>query len=151
MEDKVKRVLIPIAVTLVAAGAAYGAGRLQGHLHVKDVQAQATEAEAGLQGQVDQARQELVTCTQRAEKLEARRLLHMGLEELNALNFGYAQQHLTQAGNVLASAGDDEAMQALAKELKELKVAPAGQLEQQRQQVKRLIDRFDAAAPPQPQ
>jgi DNA repair exonuclease SbcCD ATPase subunit len=149
MSDKVKRILIPIAITLAVAGIAYGVGRLQGHLHVKEVQGEAEETATALEGQVAEVRQELTTCTQRADKLEARRRLHMALEELNALNFGYAQRHLQSAGRTLAGAAPDDAeLQTLATTLEEMQVAPSGQLEQQRQQVRKLIEQLDAAAPP---
>jgi hypothetical protein len=149
MSEKLKRVLIPIVITVAVAGLAYGGGRLQGHMRTTQVQEQADQTAADLEGQLQQVRGELTACTQRADQLEARRRLHMAVEELNALNFGYAQRHLKAAGNILAEAAPgDPKMEAMAKELEEMQIAPSGQLEQQRQQVRHVIERFDAAIPP---
>lgn len=149
MSDKVKRIVVPIVITLVVAGIAYGVGRLQGHMQLEQARQEAEETAGQLEGQMAQAKGELAACTLRADRLEARRRLHMALEELNALNFGYAQRHLHSAGRTLAEAAPEDAkMQELGKELQDMQIAPTGQLEQQRRHVRQLIDRFDAAVPP---
>lgn len=148
MSEKVKRVVIPIAITLVVAGIAYGVGRFQGHMALGEARAEAEERASELEARIAQAQSELATCEQRAERLEARRRLHMALQELDALNFGYAQRHLHAAGRTLAAAAAGEAeIQELAQEMQDTQIAPTGQTEQQRGRIRELMERLDAALP----
>ncbi|MFW5924709.1 MAG: hypothetical protein ACOCV4_01010 [Myxococcota bacterium] len=149
MAKNVKTVLIPIVVVLVAAGIAYAAGRWQGGQKVKAVEAELTETRKQLESDLTETRSQLTECKQGESRLEARRRIHMAIEELDALNFGHAQEHLDEAGNVLAGAATGDAeLGELAKELKAIDIEPSGQLDQQRNHIRRLADQFDQAVPP---
>lgn len=149
MAKNVKTVLIPIVVVLVAAGIAYAAGRWQGGQKVEAVEAELSETRQQLESDLTETRNQLTECEQGVDRLEARRRIHMAIEELDALNYGYAQKHLDEAGNVLAGAASEGSeLGKLAKELKSIDIEPSGQLDQQRNHIRRLADQFDQTVPP---
>ncbi|MFW6050050.1 MAG: hypothetical protein ACODAU_02680 [Myxococcota bacterium] len=149
MAKNVKTVLIPIVVVLVAAGIAYGAGRWQGSQQTEQVRSELNETKQDLEARLTRAQTSLTQCRAQADQLEARRRIHMAMEELAALNFGYAQKHLASAGNVLAeTAAEGSELAELAKEVEETEIQATGQLEQQRAHLRRLVTRFDEIVPP---
>lgn len=148
MAKNVKTVLIPIVVVVVAAGAAYGAGRWQGRQQTEKVQEELDSTRADLTAQLTATKAKLTKCTQKADQLEARRQLHMAMEELSALNFGYAEKHLKNAANILASSAPEGSdLAKLAQGIKDTRIQPSGQLDQQRQVLRHLTDQFDQLVP----
>lgn len=160
MTSSTKNILIAIAAGLAAAGAAYGGGRWQGHVEADAVRAELEETRSQLGAQLEDTKKRLNTkleetrsnlseCNTRAERLEARRRLHLAIEELTALNFGYAQQHLKKAGEQLAaSAGQDEKLRTLADEIQKTDLEPTADLDEVKNRLKDFAERFDELVPP---
>lgn len=149
MAQNAKTVLIPIVVVVVAAGIAYAAGRWQGHEQTAAVQKTLDQTRTDLTTKLTNTKGQLSQCRTATDQLEARRQIYMALEELQSLNFGYAQQHVKSAGNILANAADGNAdLEKLSKDLEAVQIQPSGQLDQQRQVLRNLAARFDKILPP---
>src|SRR5689334_21682823 len=89
-----KRVLIWLAVAIVAALGAYGYGRWQGIVDLRAAQSSAAERRAAVQQDIGAVRSESadLSATNRQQEalirqLEARRQLHLTLMELDQRNF----------------------------------------------------------------
>lgn len=164
--SKVKIILILVAAGLVLAGVGYGAGRIQGHMALKDAetthlraQETATKELSDVRGDLRQelaevrteAEQErgrleskVATVSNRMERLEARRQLDRVLLSLDDRNFGIAQSFLENAVARLTKVQEtSEAEDALIKTLAEDNVIVAGNLQTQRSRIREHINSFD--------
>lgn len=158
-------VAVVVGVALAAAG--YGVGHLTMAMEVDEVEQQlaqtreqATEEqetlERRMEKQLESTRQKaaakrsrleerLEAANARATKLEGRRELGRVLLSLDDRNFGIAQRHLDAAMSHLDKVASDEGeLRELVGEMREEEVVVAGNLAQQRQRFRAIIDRFDS-------
>ena len=140
--SKVKRVLLGIAGFLVALGAAYGVGRLQGLSEVRGADARTVQAEQKRQA----ADAELKLEQQKVSRLRARLHLHLAVLALDERNFGIAQSEIEQTGRQLAEAGagDKPELSKIATQLQAHKLIATEDLGAQRQKLLAWARALDA-------
>jgi hypothetical protein len=156
-----KKALIAGGIVVAALGVAYGIGRYQGHTRVAAVESELETTRSGLESQLEKTKRDLTgeieateskleAATTRAQRLDARRRIHLSLMEMRALNFGHARTHLQKAGKQLATAASgDEALTAVAQEIEATRIEPTDNLDAQIQRLQRLAKRVDELVPPE--
>lgn len=146
---KIKKSFIVGVVFLAAVAVAYGAGWMQANAMGE---AELTEAEMRIAElreklELSQAQADHLKATR--AQLEARRYLDMTLASLDSRNFGIAQEHLEHAATLLgASNPTDPKLAQLAKDLEQMDLLAATNLENQREIIQGFVTRFDKALPP---
>jgi hypothetical protein len=136
-----KRALIVLLVVAASIAIAYGAGRLQTSSAIDAAEAKAAEAlkaKSLAEEQLGQAQ----------GRLEARRRLHLAVLELEARNFGTAEQHLSAAAALLAKSKPDGELEKLRAELAGARLKASDDVAAQRAKIAGWISRFDALVPP---
>ncbi len=102
--DKIRGIIIGVALALMGMAIAYGVGRLQGATATASVQEELKTAEEEQKREASMLQDRVSALQRRVELLEARRQLHLSLIALDARNFGTAQGHLEQAASQLSNA-----------------------------------------------
>ncbi len=144
-----KNIAIGVVVALAAAGAAYGAGRLQGNAKVEDAERRAAAASSASANAVTNANVFVDIERGKVARLEARRRLHLAIVALDEKNFGIAQDHLGAARSQLAGAkGADSELQKLGSELEAFKIPTADDVTEPRKKILEWCKRLDALMPP---
>ena len=135
--DRVKRVLIILAVLAAALGATYLTARFQGGREVKAAEERARAAEQA----ADEVRAKLL-------RLEARRRLHLALIALDQRNFGIAESHLVAASALIAKSKPPPPVLELQNAMQAVKLRASEDLGNERKKIESIIQRFDQAVPP---
>lgn len=144
-----KGVGIGVVVALVGIGAAYGVGRYQGNVLVKDAEARAAAAASGSTSAVALASVSADIERGKVARLEARRRLHLAMIALDEKNFGIANDHVAAArAHLLAAEGSDNELGKLAGELEQMKIVAADDVTEPRNKLLAWIKRIDELMPP---
>lgn len=142
--SKAKRILLFVGLGLVALGAAYGAGFLTQHLKLGEA-----EELAGTKDQETQkAKRDVDQERAKVMRLEARRHLHLALLDMEARNFGMAQEHATQAGALLVASAPEGEMKQLAQEVKAFRLTASEDQSSDRKTILGFAEKLDKLMPP---
>jgi len=143
-ESRTQRTIAIVGGVLAGLATLYGVGRFQGHAETQAADQRTQEAEK----QKERATSEFDAQRDRAIRLEARRRLHLALIALDDRNYGIAEGHVERAATLLERAKGLPALDALAADLRGVKLAPSGEPSASREKVFVLVKRFDDALPP---
>ena len=145
--SRLRKFLWSTAGVLLALGAAFGGGWLQGQARIdelgRDLGAVRTELEE-LRGKETLQLQQL-------GELEARRQIHLGILAFDKNNFGIAQDHLRKAALLLEAPANrpNAELLDLVAALRTLELSPTLDLAPQRAALVQLATKFDGLLPPQ--
>jgi hypothetical protein len=145
-----KSVVIAFLVSVVCVALAYGAGRIQGAVHVSKVEAKAAEATSKNESKARALETKLAASRQKLVQLEASRQLYVSLIALDQRNFGIAQEHIQKASKLLVQSGPPPggALAQLAKALGESNLVATENISAQRDQILRWASALLALVPP---
>jgi len=135
--ERIKRILIILAVLAAALSATYLTARLQGRVEVKAADERASSAEH----QRDEARSKIM-------QLEARRRLHLAIVALDQRNFGIAESHVVAAAALLAKSNPPAPLGELQTAMQAVKLRASEDLGTERKKIESIIQRFDQLVPP---
>ena len=133
---------------MVLAGALYFVGLMQGRSQVSALETEVEQAEA----EVAQMQARLAFAEDRSRMMNALALIYQTALDLDARNFGTANQRLQEAGTLLervstAAAEDREGFADLARDVKSTNLQVAANLRQQRALVFGFGQRLSALIP----
>jgi hypothetical protein len=146
-KDRLKRGLLYGAVGVAVVGAAYGVGRGQGAMQLREAREGFEAQAAEHQREAEAAREQAVAARQVRAHLEARRRLHRAVLALDERNFGIAQAHLAAAAAMLEQSGKGAEARTLADELRAVRLLATEDLASQRQPLVKWALRLDEIEP----
>lgn len=144
--ERLKKLLLGVGVGAAILGGAYGVGRLQGAAETTRVREATGRTQAQLSDRATRAEELAARNGRRAALLEGRRQLDVALLAMDERNFGIAQHRLEDARRSLREAQPFEQppMAAVFARLSSLNIIAAGDFADQRANILRLIQDFDA-------
>jgi hypothetical protein len=145
-----KSVVVGFLVSMACVAMAYGVGRLQGAMHVADIEGKAAEATHKSEARARALETELAASRAKLMRLEASRQLYLSLVALDQRNFGIAQEHLHKASKLLVQSGPPPgaALAQIAKGMADDNLVATENISGQRDQLLCWATEIDALAPP---
>ncbi|MBN1608328.1 MAG: hypothetical protein JW940_16985 [Polyangiaceae bacterium] len=145
-----KSLVIAFLVSVACIAVAYGVGRLQGAVHISDLEAKAAEATKQSESKARTLQTDLAASRQKLLQLEASRQLYLSLVALDQRNFGIAQEHIQKSSKFLVRSGPPAggALAQLAKAMLESNLVATENISTQRDQVLRWATALVALVPP---
>jgi hypothetical protein len=142
--SKAGRVLTYITLVVAGLGGAYAGGRIQGCSEVREAEGRVGEREQ----ETKSAKSDLETERAKVLRLEARRHLHLTLVGMEERNFGIAQEHLKQAGQLLEASTPEGDLKTLASEVTAFKLTASEDQSKERETVFGFVKKLDQLMPP---
>ncbi len=136
------------SIVLATHGTLFVVGYLRGSLGATEAEKALTDARALHSAELSKSTTKITELNARVAKLEARRALDRSLGELEARNFGLAQNHLATAAQILAKVTAPKEVVDLAQTVRSLHLVATEDLSEQRGKLRTLITALDTHLPP---